>query len=145
MGGHFAAHVASTGIFGLALSDILYYCFIMNITFKYEQSEYTKALIMANASNWMVSRKELAAQFPLDTQSRGRELTKPEQDFAVALESVFAQGVHDMKNVAGALTRAGVTAPGSGDTHWDIETLASELTAINASLDEAFKENGYGA
>jgi len=42
---------------------------------------------MANASNWMVSRKELAAQYPLDTQSRGRALTKPEQDFAVALES----------------------------------------------------------
>ncbi len=96
-------------------------------------------------SNWMVPRAELAANLPLDRQSRGRELTAPEQDFAEALEAVFAQQVHDMAAVAQALERAGVRAPIAGGTHWDVGRLASELAAINASLDAAFKENGYGA
>ena len=100
---------------------------------------------MANTSNWMISRKDLAAQFPLDTQSRGRALTKREQGFAAALEKVFAQGIHDFADVAAALAAANVIAPISGATRWDVDTLGAELAAINASLDDAFEENGYGA
>ncbi len=100
---------------------------------------------MTITSNWMVSRKDLADQFPLDTQSRGRDLTKAELVFAAALEEVFAKGIHEFSAVATALAKAGVEAPVSGGTDWDIAKLNAELEAINTSLDDAFKDHGYGA
>lgn len=100
---------------------------------------------MTAKPNWMVSRAEQAAQRPLDTQSRGRPLSVAEQDFAVALEQVFAAGIHDMAQVATALAADQVTAPISGGTDWGGNKLAEELSALNASLDAAFEEHGYGA
>ncbi|MFT7595423.1 MAG: hypothetical protein ACI8R4_002751 [Paracoccaceae bacterium] len=100
---------------------------------------------MTSKPNWMVSRADLAAQRPLDTQSRGRPLTEAERGFATALEQVFAQGIHDMSKVAEALAADQVPAPISGGTNWDGRKLAEELSALNASLDAAFEEHGYGA
>ena len=99
---------------------------------------------MSNPSDWMVSRSELKDQFPLDVQSRGRALSEQEQALADALEAAFSKGIHDMDAVAEALNEAGI-APPSGDAGWSGEILIRHLTAINKELDQAYKENGYGA
>ncbi len=100
---------------------------------------------MSDTHNWMTPRSASTERFPLNRQSRGRTLTPEEQTFADALESIFKDGTHDMKAVAGALTQRGIKAPGSGKIDWTAESLLSELQSINASLDTAFEENGYGA
>ncbi len=99
---------------------------------------------MLDPPNWMVSRTELKDRFPLDVQSRGRELTADEQALADALEAIFSKGIHDMEAVASELTAAAVPPPDSG-AEWTAESLAQRLAAINAEIDKAFEENGYGA
>jgi hypothetical protein len=54
-------------------------------------------------------------------------------------------GEHDFDKVAQALTDQGVTAPKSGTTQWTRDLLAQELAMINAELDVAYAEHGYGA
>ena len=95
--------------------------------------------------NWMSSPAALAADRPLDVQSRGRELSDGEQRFAAALEEIFSQGCHNWAQVADSLNERQIASPGGGDIHWSVETLEAELTALNAQLDLAFAEHGYGA
>lgn len=78
-------------------------------------------------------------------QSRGRDLTGPEAALAKALMDIFSDGTHDFAKVAAALTERGVTAPISGGSDWTEESLGKELTAINADLEAAYQEHGYGA
>jgi hypothetical protein len=100
---------------------------------------------MAESFNWMESTAAKAAARPLDTQSRGRNLNNKEQEFADALEEIFKSGTHDMNEVALKLSDAGITSPLDGKTDWTNATLQKVLETINASLDEAHQENGYGA
>jgi len=100
---------------------------------------------MAEAFNWMESPAAQAAARPLDVQSRGRKLNPKEQDFANALETVFNTGVHDMDEVALKLNEAEIISPLDGAGEWTATTLHKVLETINASLDEAHQENGYGA
>ncbi|MEX0346564.1 MAG: recombinase-like helix-turn-helix domain-containing protein [Rhizobiaceae bacterium] len=100
---------------------------------------------MPDSHDWMTPRSARNEIYPLDIQSRGRELSPDEQAFADALEAIFKEGTHDMDAVAEALAAGGIKAPGSGKVDWSQDILLSELKAINASLDAAFEENGYGA
>ena len=47
--------------------------------------------------------------------------------------------------VAEGLTRLAVPAPSSGRTDWTADSVAKELAALNADLDKAYRENGFGA
>ena len=96
-------------------------------------------------------------------QCRGREITPAEAALAEALMAIYGEGTHDYAAVAEAmmaiyatgaigaeaiakgLSERGVTAPMSGRTDWDEALLADELKAINAELDAAYAEQGYGA
>lgn len=78
-------------------------------------------------------------------QSLGRPLSEPEQALAAALMEVMGTREHDFAAVAAALKAKGLAAPVSGRTDWDLALLESELKAINADLDAAYAENGYGA
>lgn len=78
-------------------------------------------------------------------QSRGRDLTASEVAFAEALMSVYGAGVHDFAKVASTLAERGVKAPQSGRGDWTEALLAEELSSINADLDAAYAEHGYGA
>ncbi|MAM63190.1 recombinase-like helix-turn-helix domain-containing protein [Maritimibacter sp. UBA3975] len=78
-------------------------------------------------------------------QSRGRDLTDAETALAAALMDIYSDGTHDFALVAKALTERGVVAPISGGTDWTEESLAKELAAINADLEAAYQEHGYGA
>lgn len=99
---------------------------------------------MSNLPDWMISRSQLLDKYPLDVQSRGRELTGDEQALADALEAIFSIGVHDMEAVAGELNAAGL-APPANEQEWTADILVVRLAAINAELDAAFEEDGYGA
>lgn len=81
----------------------------------------------------------------LKNQSRSRDLTGEEKALASALEEIFKSGVSDFAEVARRLTSQGIVAPGSSSTNWDLALLASELEAINRSLDDAYARNGIGA
>lgn len=94
---------------------------------------------------WMQPAVDRLADSPLDVQSRGRDLSAAETHFADTLETLFAEGCHDFGQLATRLNELGVEAPVSGSVNWTIETLGDELRAINAQLDAAFEENGYGA
>lgn len=77
-------------------------------------------------------------------QSRGRALSETEQVLADTLMTVMAGG-GNFDAVAAALTEKGVRAPASGRGDWDRALLEAELTALNADLDAAYAEHGYGA
>lgn len=81
----------------------------------------------------------------LSIQCQGRPLTPAEDALATALMDIYRTGTHDFDKVAQALTDQGVTAPISGATQWTRDLLARELAAINAELDAAYAEHGYGA
>ena len=93
----------------------------------------------------MTSQARSSTEWPLDVQSRGRPLTEAEAQFADALETLFAESCHDFTQVAAGLTRLGISSPGNGSTSWSVDSLFEELHAINAKLDAAFDEDGYGA
>ncbi len=78
-------------------------------------------------------------------QSLGRSLSAEERALADALEAVFRTGEHDFDAVARALERDGVRRPSGAKGPWTAAVLQQELTAINASLDAAYVENGIGA
>lgn len=98
---------------------------------------------MKEAFDWMSAagpeKRDLARQ------SLGRVLTEAERDFATALEAAFASGLSDFDDVAGALNVKGAVAPSDGATEWSAERLQRELQALNADLDLAYAEGGYGA
>lgn len=81
----------------------------------------------------------------LARQCQGRPMTPAEDALATALMDIYRTGQHDFDVVAKALTDQGVTAPKSGTKTWTRDTLALELSAINADLDAAYAEHGYGA
>jgi len=86
-----------------------------------------------------------ASHADLANQSRGRPLTESEQALAVALERIFATGEHDFEGVARALQEQGVRRPSGATDSWTAATLEDELKTINASLDAAYAEHGFGA
>ncbi|MCB1311226.1 MAG: hypothetical protein KDK53_00865 [Maritimibacter sp.] len=81
----------------------------------------------------------------LGNQCRGRPLTPAEDAFADALMAIYGTGQHDFTAVAALLAERAVVAPISGRTDWDLALLEAELKAINADLDAAYAEAGYGA
>lgn len=85
-----------------------------------------------------VSHAELAHQ------SRGRQLTDLEQNLAIALERIFATGEHDFDGVARELQEQGVPRPSGAGDPWTAASLETELQTINASLDAAYAEHGFG-
>ncbi|WP_134725263.1 recombinase-like helix-turn-helix domain-containing protein [Paracoccus luteus] len=78
-------------------------------------------------------------------QSLGRPLTGTETALKDALMAVFGEGTQDFGAVAAGLAARRVVAPVSGRTDWDEALLRQELAAINADLDAAYREHGYGA
>ena len=92
-----------------------------------------------------LSQRARDAGRPLAHQSAGRALSAAESALADALMEIYRTGEHDFAAVARALSDRGVVAPISGRKDWDEALLAAELSAINADLDAAYAENGYGA
>lgn len=78
-------------------------------------------------------------------QSLGRPLSDRETALAAAMMAVMGAGTHDFAQIAAQLSERAVVAPVSGRTDWDEPLLAAELAAINADLDAAYREHGYGA
>ncbi|SMH38294.1 recombinase-like helix-turn-helix domain-containing protein [Maritimibacter sp. HL-12] len=78
-------------------------------------------------------------------QCRGRDLTEAEKALASALMDIYGSGTHSFDAVAEALTERGIVAPLSGTSDWTAEKLDAELAGINAALDAAYAEHGYGA
>lgn len=93
----------------------------------------------------MMAAARAAGRPELAHQGRGRPLTQAEDDFADALMAVYAEGITGEAPVADALAARKVIRPSSGKPDWTAETLAAELQAINADLDAAYLENGFGA
>jgi len=96
--------------------------------------------------------KDRLSQRALDTsrpalahQCQGRPLSDAEIALKDALMEVFAAGTHDFTRVAAELASRGVPAPVSGRTDWTEALLLQELSAINADLDAAYRDHGYGA
>lgn len=81
----------------------------------------------------------------LANQSRGRQLSHPEQQFADALMAVYAEGASGEAAIAAALAGRGVCRPSSGKADWTAQNLADELQALNADLDAAYALDGFGA
>lgn len=93
----------------------------------------------------MMAAARAAGRPELANQSRGRPLTKAEDDLAEALMAIYGQGVTSQAALAEALVARAVIRPSSGRPDWTAETLAAELKALNADLDAAYLENGFGA
>ena len=81
----------------------------------------------------------------LKHQCRGRELSAEEMALARALEAIYASGISDFAEVARRLTEQSVKAPTARTTEWTLALLESELSLINASLDDAYARTGLGA
>lgn len=93
----------------------------------------------------MMAAARAAGRPELANQGRGRELTTPEDDFAEALMAIYGEGITGEAALAEALVARNIARPSSGTPDWTADTLASELKAINADLDAAYLENGFGA
>jgi hypothetical protein len=78
-------------------------------------------------------------------QSLGRPLSAEERGLADALEAIFHSGAADFEEVARALEGEGVKRPSGATGPWTAAVLEEELARINASLDQAYAENGIGA
>ena len=78
-------------------------------------------------------------------QSRGRSLSSAEAALSDALMEIMGEGAHDFAAVAEALKARGIEAPVSGRRDWNLALLEAELRALNADLDAAYAEHGYGA
>lgn len=114
----------------------------MNITFKYE---HFKGVEMDAFKDRLSQRARDTSRPALAHQSRGRPLSEAENRLAEALMEIMGAGVPDFARVAAALTDRGLAAPISGRSDWDLDLLQAELTALNADLDAAYAEHGYGA
>ena len=90
--------------------------------------------------------EERAAGRPeLANQSRGRPLSAVEDRFADALMAIYAEGVTGEAAIAAALAARDVVRPSSDRADWTADNLATELRSLNADLDAAYQENGFGA
>ena len=96
-----------------------------------------KAALAAAQSE--LGRPELARQ------SVGRPLSAEEVAFAETLMEIYKTGASGPDSLAAALNEKGVAVPSTGQTSWTAESVATELAALNADLDEAYEENGFGA
>ena len=101
-----------------------------------EKPDAFKAVMAAARTE--LGRPELARQ------SMGRELSEAEEVLADALMDIYASGVTGADAVARALAEKGVASPISGNTSWTAESVAADLAALNADLDEAYSQNGVG-
>jgi hypothetical protein len=81
----------------------------------------------------------------LKHQSLGRPLAPEERALADALEAIFRTGTQDFEEVARALERDRVKRPSGAVGAWTAAVLEEELARINASLDQAYAQNGIGA
>lgn len=81
----------------------------------------------------------------LERQCLGRPLNELETAFADALEDIYASGAQDFEAVARQLSERGVRAPRSRETLWTVALLQAELSAVNASLDDAYETGGRSA
>ncbi|MEL4072420.1 recombinase-like helix-turn-helix domain-containing protein [Ochrobactrum sp. GPK 3] len=96
--------------------------------------------------NDMLSRHaEATGSASLAHQCRGRAMTPDEQALADVISAFYAEMGHDFQALAGELNRLEIAKPHSGGSQWTLEELENELKLINAELDAAYKENGYGA
>jgi len=93
----------------------------------------------------MMAAARAAGRPELAHQGRGRPLSAAEDDFAGALMALYGEGIAGQAELADALAARGVIRPSSGKPDWTAETLAAELRTINADLDAAYLENGFGA
>lgn len=78
-------------------------------------------------------------------QSLGRPLSEAEKALAAAMMEIMGARAEGFAAVAAQLRARGLVAPVSGRTDWDEALLMAELSAINADLDAAYLEHGYGA
>lgn len=94
----------------------------------------------------VLASARLAASRPeLAHQSLGRSLTAAEEALADALMEIYASGVWGLIDVAAALSKKGVVLPIAGGTEWTADSVVKELAELNAELDDAYQENGFGA
>ena len=92
-----------------------------------------------------MAEAQAAGRPELAHQSLGRTLSEVEERFADALMAVYAEGVSDGGQVAEALAAKGIARPSTGTADWTSEVLAAELLTLNADLDKAYEDNGFGA
>ncbi len=105
----------------------------------HDNAERTDAFKAMMAAARAAGRPELAHQ------GRGRPLSKAEEALAEALMAIYGEGIKEQAALAVALASRSVIRPSSGKPDWTADTLAAELRAINADLDSAYLENGFGA
>lgn len=98
-----------------------------------------------DAFKTMMAEARASGRPELAHQSLGRPLSDAESDFADALMAIYAEGVSAPEAIAAALSARGVPAPSDGRKNWTADGLAQELKALNADLDAAYQENGFGA
>ncbi|MFK7752254.1 MAG: recombinase-like helix-turn-helix domain-containing protein [Sedimentitalea sp.] len=92
-----------------------------------------------------MAQAQAAGRPELAHQSLGRELSASEDQFAGALMAIYGEGISAQKDVATALVARGIVRPSSQTVDWTGENLAAELQALNTDLDDAYRENGFGA
>ena len=109
-----------------------------------ETSEAKKQLLDAFKDR-LSQRARDTSRPALAHQSLGRPLNEDEQTLAEAMMTIMSGRAPDFGAVAEALAQRGIRAPVSGRTDWDLELLQAELQALNADLDTAYAEHGYGA
>lgn len=93
----------------------------------------------------MMAAAQASGRPELAHQSLSRALTSDEDAFAEALMAIYADGTSGEVAVAEALNAKNVARPSSGNADWTAENLARELHALNADLDAAYQDNGFGA
>lgn len=81
----------------------------------------------------------------LARQSLGRALSAAETALATTMMEIYGAGASTLTEVAAHLTARGIIAPVSGGSTWDAALLEAELKAANASLDDSYQANGFGA
>ena len=81
----------------------------------------------------------------LANQCRGRPLSETEDRLADALMAIYAEGATGEEALAAALAAKGVLRPSSQEADWTAANLAAELESLNADLDAAYEDNGFGA
>ncbi len=93
----------------------------------------------------LMAEERASGRPELAHQCQGRALSDAEDRLADALMAAYGEGASEETSLAEALVAKGVVRPSIGKTDWSADTLAAELQALNADLDAAYHENGFGA
>lgn len=101
--------------------------------------------VRPDAFKAMMAAARAAGRPELAHQGRGRPLNNTEDALAEALMALYGEGIKEQAALAEALASRSVTRPSNGKSDWTADILAAELRAINADLDAAYLENGFGA